>query len=124
MKSGLNGIMVIDVKGVEDFKRCVANVMHTMQQLDEATSELKECGLDINCNLDFGNGVCSEGVISIENEDASFEDTQFGREDLEDMISDLHEEYYKLGRGKNVDQKIAIVNSIERLCRLRETMKE
>lgn len=70
------------------------------------------------------NGVCSEGVISIENEDAPFEDTPFGREDLEDMISDLQEEYYKLGRGKNIDQKIAIANSIEGLCRLRETMKE
>lgn len=60
--------------------------------------------------------------ISISNkEDVQEEITPFGRDDLEDMISDLHEEYYK---WKNVDQKIAIANSIERLCRLRETMKE
>ena len=48
----------------------------------------------------------------------------FGREDLEDIISDLHEEYYRLGRGKDVTLKIQIADLIDRLCRLRETIEE
>lgn len=45
----------------------------------------------------------------------------FGREDLEDIISDLQEEYYRLGKG-NVLMKIQIANEIDRLCKLREEL--
>jgi hypothetical protein len=47
----------------------------------------------------------------------------FGREDLEDIISDLQEEYYRLDSGKDVTLKIKIADLIDRLCRLRETLE-
>lgn len=124
MKTGLNGIMSIDVKGMEELKRCAANVMSTVKQLNEVISELQECELDINCNLDFGNGVESESIISVAQDDIQEEFTPFGRDDLEDIISDLQEEYFRLDCGKDVALKIKIADKIERLCRLRETMEE
>ena len=48
----------------------------------------------------------------------------FGREDLEDIISDLQEEYYRLDSGKGVTLKIKIADLIDRLCRLREMIEE
>lgn len=98
MKTGLNGIMVIDIKGME---------------------ELQGCGLD------FGSGFGSEGVVSMANkEDVQEKFTPFGRDDLEDIISDLQEEYFRLDIGKDVALKIQIADLIDRLCQLRKTMKE
>lgn len=71
-----------------------------------------------------GKGIFFEGVSLIENEGATFEDTPFGRDDLEDIISDLQEEYYRLSAGKDVVLKIQIADLIDRLCQLRKTMKE
>lgn len=48
----------------------------------------------------------------------------FGRDDLEDIISDLQEEYYRLNVGKDVVLKIKIADLIHRLCQLRKTMNE
>lgn len=98
MKTGLNGIVVIDIKGMK---------------------ELQECGLD------FGSGFSSEGVVSMSNkEDVQEEFTPFGRDDLEDIISDLQDEYYRLAISKDVLLKIKIADLIDRLCQLRKTMKE
>lgn len=56
--------------------------------------------------------------------DIQEEFTVFGRDDLEDIISDLQEEYYRLNVGKDVDLKIKIADLIHRLCQLRKTMNE
>ena len=112
MKSVLN-VITINNKGVEDFKRCSDNVVKSVQQLEEAVQELNECQLTIDA--------CSK----LENVDGCEElcSTTFGIEDLEDIISDLQEEYYRLDSGKDVTLKIKIADSIDRLCRLRETLE-
>lgn len=56
--------------------------------------------------------------------DIQEEFTVFGRDDLEDIICDLQEEYYRLSIGKDIVLKIKIADLIERLCQLRETMSE
>lgn len=48
----------------------------------------------------------------------------FGRDDLDDIICDLQEEYYRLSIGKDVVLKIKIADLIERLCQMRESMDE
>lgn len=63
--------------------------------------------------------------ISISNkEDVQEEITPFGRDDLEDIISDLQDEYYRLAISKDILLKIKIADLIDRLLRLKETMVE
>jgi uncharacterized protein Yka (UPF0111/DUF47 family) len=110
MKSGLN-VITINIKGMEDFKRCSDNVVKSAQQLEEAVQELNECQLTIDACSKLENVGGCEKLCS----------TPFCREDLEDIISDLQEEYYRLGQD-NVLIKIQIADSIDRLCRLRNTL--
>lgn len=110
MKSGLN-VIAINIKGMEDIKRCSDNVVKSAQQLEEAVQELNECKLNLDVFPKFKN---IDGCEELCN-------TPFVREDLEDIISDLQEEYYRVGKG-NVLIKIQIADVIDRLCRLRTTL--
>lgn len=110
MKKALN-IVQINIEGMEDFKRCSDNVAKLAQQLEVAVQNLNECKLKLDVfpkleNIDRCEELCN---------------TPFVREDLEDIISDLQEEYYKTGKG-NVLIKIQIADAIDRLCRLRNTL--
>lgn len=145
MKSGLN-VMEINIKGIEELKRCADNILESVQQLEESVQEFNECKLtldvypkaeekittdkveiyqirstpegfkkrngfvpsDFKLNIDVNIGECESTC-----------NTPFGQEDLEDIISDLQEEYYRLGRGE-VSIKTQIADLIDRLCRLRE----
>lgn len=60
--------------------------------------------------------------IYVAQDAAQEEFTPFGRDDLEDIISDLQEEYFRLDIGIDVTLKIQIADLIDRLCKLRETM--
>ena len=130
MKQRLN-LMQININGMEEFKRCADNVLKSAQQLEEAVQEFNECKLIMGCctkakkttnEVDlypsFSKPICLTSDTEC--------DIPFGREDLDDIISDLQEEYYRLGKGKgkgNVLTKVQIANAIDRLCRLRETLE-
>lgn len=69
---------------------------------------------------------CASNVANLisNKEDVQAEFTPFGRDDLEDIISDLQEEYYRLAISKDILLKIKIADLIDRLLRLKETMAE
>lgn len=145
MKSGLN-VMTIKSEGMEELKRCADNVIKSVQQLEEAVQEFNECTLALECCQDDEKSATDKigihPIFSIREEWGKlygsdlvgklFVDTNvggcespcttpFGREDLDDIISDLQEEYYRSGRD-DVFVKIQIADSIDRLCRLREAL--
>ena len=148
MKSGL--VMKVNIEGMEELKSCADNVLKSVQQLEEAVQEFNECTLTLDCCQDDEKSAtdkieikrifspCEEIVELYEHYESTLGgkptvlknvggcespcNTPFGREDLDDIISDLQEEYYRLGKG-NVGIKIQIADSIDRLCRLRETLE-
>lgn len=132
MKSVLRPVMLINIEGMEEFERCADNVIKSAQKLEEAVQEFNECKLTIDACPKAEEKTTTDKVVigkmigtgySLDECETSC-DTQFGREDLDDIISDLQEEYYRLDRGKYVTLKIKIADLIDRLCRLRETIEE
>lgn len=123
MEAGLN-VMSINIKGMDEFKRCADNVLKSEQQLEEAVQEFNECELIIDA---YPNTKEKDKADKVEFYHPSFGECEspcanlFGREDLDDIISDLQEEYYRLG-NVNVSIKIQIADLIDRLCRLREML--
>ncbi len=116
MKKGLRPIMLINVEGIEGVKKNINNEMF-FERIHSSREEFKEkCGFDPvdgNFSIDINYGECDDTCS-----------TTLCRDDLEDIISDLQEEYYRLSAGKDIVLKIQIADLIDRLCRLLKTMEE
>ena len=100
--------MVFKVEGLERMKECSENLKFTLQQLTEVTKELNECSITIS------RATSLDKVPDLKDD--------FGPEDVDLMISDLQEEFYRLDSG-NAYRKASIALSIDRLWRLKKKME-
>lgn len=90
----------VKVDGLELAKKCSENVLASIKQLEDSIDEL------------------SEGKLTIRIDAEDKQEDDFGLEDIEGIIADLQESYYKLNRG-SIQLKIAISQEIRELVMLK-----
>lgn len=94
----------VNVDGLELAKKCSENVLNSVKQLEESIDELSD--VEVTMSID-----------EVDNQEDNF-----GLEDLEEIIADLQESYYKLNRG-SIQLKIAISQEIRELVMLKSNLE-